>query len=55
MNGHEESDRPIVPAKPAITDFWELLQVVEAGGGKGLGQGERGGHRPPPSWSSETG
>ncbi len=36
MNGHGESDKPIVPAKPAITDFWELHKSWKQVEGRGL-------------------
>jgi hypothetical protein len=44
MNEPEKSDKPVVPMKPANSgsslNFWEFVEVG-AGGGKGLGQGER--------------
>jgi group II intron reverse transcriptase/maturase len=36
MHGHGESDRPIVPTKPAITDFWQLLKAWKQVEGRGL-------------------
>jgi RNA-directed DNA polymerase len=36
MNGHGKSDRPIVPEKPAITDFWQLLEAWKQVEGRGL-------------------
>jgi len=35
-NGHGEFDKPIVPAKPAITNFWELLKSWKQVEGRGL-------------------
>jgi RNA-directed DNA polymerase len=37
MNGHGESDRPVVPAKPANKSFWDFAQeLAERAEGRGL-------------------
>jgi hypothetical protein len=40
MNGHEKSDKPVVPARPVnaseTLSFWELFERVQRAEGRGL-------------------